>query len=196
MKSIKLFSFTAASIFFAFTMTIACNNNEAKESTSKDKTEVTVKTPKMPIHTAAYLGDVKAIKAHIEAGTDLNQKDQYGSTPLNVAITFGKTQAALALIDGGADLKTTSKDGSTPLHTAAFFCRKEIVEALLQKGVDTSIKNGYGSTALESISAEFSQVLPIYQDLNKNLGPLGLKLDYERIKRMRPIIAELIKKAQ
>lgn len=196
MKTIKLISLNAASIFFVFTMIIACNNNEAKESTSTDKTDVTVKTPKMPIHTAAYLGDAKVIKAHIEAGTDLNKKDEYGSTPLTVAVTFGKTQAAFALIEGGADLNITASDGSTALHTAAFLCRQDILEKLLQKGANRDLLNKYGATPLQSVSGEFSQVLPIYKELNKNLGPLGLKLDYGRLEKMRPIIADMIKNAQ
>jgi hypothetical protein len=113
-------------------------------------------------------------------------------TPLNVSITFGKTDAALALIKGGADLSAKNNDGSTPLHTAAFFCRKEIVKALLKKGANPDLVNNYGATPLLSVSGKFSDVLPIYADLNKNLGPLGLKLDINRIEKMRPIIAEIL----
>jgi hypothetical protein len=196
MKSIKLFVKKSAAVLFATTIIIGCNTNEAKENTTQSNSEVSVEAPKMPIHTAAYLGDDKVIKAHIAAGTDLNLKDEYGSTPLTVSITFGKTDAALALIKGGADLSAKNNDGSTPLHTAAFFCRKEIVESLLKNGADTEITNNYGATPLLSVSGRFADVLPIYMDLNKNLGPLGLKLDLNRIEKMRPIIADLLRAAE
>jgi hypothetical protein len=191
MKSIKLFAAKLLASVFAISIIVGCNANEKKETAAETKKEVT-EAPKMPIHTAAYLGDTKAIIKHIAAGTDLNQQDEYGSTPLNVSITFGKTDAALALIKGGADLSAKNNDGSTPLHTAAFFCRKEIVEALLKKGANPDLVNNYGATPLLSVSGKFSDVLPIYADLNKNLGPLGLKLDINRIEKMRPIIAEIL----
>ena len=160
-----------------------------KESISKS----TVKAPSIDIHTATFFGNLTAVKQHINAGSDLNTKDEFGSTPLNIASTFGKTDIAIALINGGADLHIKNAEGSTPLHVAAFFCRTEIVQALIDNGVDKSIKNNYGSTALMSISAPFNEVEPIYQQMSKNLGPFGLKLDFDYLEKTRPIIAEMLK---
>ena len=75
------------------------------------------------IHTAALQGNVEAIRQHIKAGTDLNEKDAWGSTPLIIAATFGKTEVAKALIGAGADMNATNNDGATALHAAAFLCR-------------------------------------------------------------------------
>ncbi|MBR8537802.1 ankyrin repeat domain-containing protein [Carboxylicivirga sediminis] len=147
----------------------------------------------MDIHAAAFMGDVKAINYHIKAGTDLNQKDEYGSTPLIIATTFNRVEAAKALIDGKADLNLKSKDGSTPLHVAAFFCRTEIVEYLLDNGVDKNLTDSYGSTPLQSVAGAFAEVKPIYEQINRDLGPLGLRLDYEELEATRPKIAELLK---
>ena len=170
----------------------ACGNVQNKSADKEtSKTEKEVKSPVMDIHTAAFIGNIDAIKGHI-ATADLNVKDQYGSTPLNIAATFGKTKVAIALIEGGANLTTTNNEGSTPLHTAAFFCRTEIVKALLAKGADKTSKNVYGATALQSVSGPFEQVKPIYEQLAKQLGPLGLKLDLERIKETRPVIVEIL----
>jgi len=166
-------------------------NKSVEEKTSKTENEV--KAPKMDIHTASFMGDVATIKQHIAAGSDLNAKDQYGSTPLTIAATFGKTEAAIALIEGGADLSVKNNEGSTPLHVASFFCRKEIVKALLAKNADKNAKNNYGSTPLESVSGGFKDVKPIYEQLQQQLGPLGLKLDLSFIEKTRPEIAELLK---
>ena len=175
---------------------IACSGEQsgtAQVSNKTDESESTVKAPSMDIHTAAFMANIEAIQQHVIARTDLNKKDQYGSTPLVIAATFGKTAVAEALINGGADLHIKNNDGSTPLHIAAFFCRVEIVKALISKGADKSIKNKYGSTPLESVSGSFSDVEGIYKQIAKDLGPLGLKFDFDYIETTRPEIAKLLK---
>ena len=55
--------------------------------------------PHVGIHLAALQGHVDAIRQHIKAGSNLDEKDEHGSTPLIVAVTFGKTEVARALIE-------------------------------------------------------------------------------------------------
>jgi hypothetical protein len=150
-------------------------------------------TPRMNLHLAALQGRVDAIQQHIKAGSDLNAKDEYGSSPLIAAITFGQTEAAKVLIEAGADMKISNNEGSTPLHTAAFFCHTEIVDALLDNGADKNLRNNAGSTALEIVAVPFDDVKGIYDSIGKALKPLGLRLDYERIKMTRPKIAEMLR---
>jgi len=178
-------------IIFALSSTVACQQSEEKST----KSELEEK-PSTPIQEAAFFGNVKVIKQHVAAKSNLNEKDDYGSTPLHIAATFGKTKAAKLLIDSGADINAKSADGSTPLHTAAFYGRVEIVQALLEKNADMSVKNSYEATALESVSAPFEALKPMYDQISKDLGPLGLKLDYEQLKKDREVIAEMIKKHQ
>lgn len=147
----------------------------------------------MDLPTAAFMGNTEAIQQHIHAGTNLDIKDEYGSTPLTIAITFGKTDAAILLIEAGADINIKTNDGSTALHVAALFCRTEVIESLLAHGADKSIQNDYGATALQTISIPFENARPIYDQLSKDLGPLGLKLDYNRIEKTRPVIAEMLR---
>ena len=141
---------------------------------------------------AAYMGNIEAVRKHIKSGTDLNVKDQFGSTPLLIAVTFGKTEVAKELIKAGADLNIANQEGSTPLITAAFFCRTELVAELLKNGADKNIKNKSGSTALETVSGPFEEVKPYYDGILKALGPVGLELDYEYIKKTRPLVAEML----
>ena len=63
---------------------------------------------------------------------------------------------------------------------------------LLDNGADRNLENNFGSTALESVSGPFDNVKVIYDQFSKDLGPLGLKLDYEYIKATRPKIAEML----
>lgn len=173
----------------------ACSRKDKNLTMEKEQTsdlQTNVKPPKINIHTASLLGDLKALNRHIRAGSDLDEKDEYGSTPLIIAATFGRTEVARVLIEAEADLNCKNNDGSTPLHIAAFFCRTEIVRMLLDNGADKNLENNFGSTPLESVAAPFENVKGIYDQFSRDLGPLGLKLDYEYLKATRPRIAEML----
>ncbi|UCG26757.1 MAG: ankyrin repeat domain-containing protein [Bacteroidales bacterium] len=186
----------ATALLVATSLTFfACNGQDGSATREKRRSsasQASTKPPGMDIHAAALMGNIEAINQHIKAGSDLNEKDEYGSTPLIVAATFGKTKVAKALIEAGADMNLTSNEGSTPLHTAAFFGRVEIVEMLLDNGADNNLRNNYGHTALETVSGSFESVKGIYDQISKDLGPLGLKLDYEQIRKARPRIAAML----
>ncbi len=163
-----------------------------QENSSKEKGQPS-KPPGVSLHVAALQGNIDAIRQHIKAGSDLNEKDMFGSTPLIIAATFGKIEVARALIEAGADLNLRNNDGSTALLIAAFLCRTEIVKALLDKGANKYLRNNAGRTALDAVVGPFDDVKGIYDHLGRALEPLGLKLDYEQIKMTRPKIAEMLR---
>lgn len=186
---------TAVAILVIMLGSFGCGKKQSSSDTDNGKISKTekIKAPAMNIFAAALTGNIEAINGHIKAGTSLDQKDDFGSTPLIIAATFGRNDVAIALINAGADLNLKSNDGSTPLHTAAFFCRTEVVNALLEKGADKTLKNSYGSTPFESVAVPFETVKPVYDQLAKDLGPLGLKLDFRQIEKTRPVIAEMLR---
>ena len=175
----------------------ACGSNQqqsAGRENGSTEHETPVDPPSVDIHAAAFLGDLEAIRQHIKAGSDLDAREPtMNSTPLISAAVLGKTEVARALIAAGGDVNLQNNDGSTALHSAAFLCRTEIVEMLLANGADKSLKNIYGSTALESVAGPFESVKPIYDEFSKNLGPLGLKLDYRQLEETRPVIAGMLR---
>ncbi|MCB0586316.1 MAG: acyltransferase family protein [Phaeodactylibacter sp.] len=151
--------------------------------------------PNVGLHEAVIKGDAEAVRQHIKAGSNLDEKEPSGgSSPLITAAVFGKTEIALLLIDGGADVNFQNNEGSTPLITAAFFCRVKIVEALLANGADQQIRNNAGSTALDAVAAPFEAVKDTYDYFQNTLGSLGLKLDYEQIRKDRPRIAAMLQR--
>ena len=155
-------------------------------------------SPDVDIFKAASDGNLKALKQHIAAGTDLDQRSipQDQSTPLMLAAVFGQAEAAKALMEAGAKLDLKNKDGSSALMTAAFLCHPEIVQALLDKGADKNITNNTGSTALQSVEGPFGNVQFVYDIINGLVfQPAGLPLDYQRIKATRPRIAELLRQS-
>jgi hypothetical protein len=177
-------------ILISMLLIIAGCEKQVKSTNEKESSSV---PPNVSLHIAALQGNLGAVKQHIKAGSDLNVKDAYGSSPLIIATTFGMTDVAKILIEAGADMKTTNNEGSTPLHVAAFLCRTEIVKALLDKGVDKNVKNNFGLIAFESVVGPFDVVKDIYDGMSKGLAPLGLKLDYKQIKATRPKIAEMLR---
>lgn len=171
----------------------ACSDQKASAQKSTSA-QSKVKAPSVDIHTAVVGGNIEAIKQHIAAGTNINEKDPYGgSSPLISASLFGKTEIAKILIDAGADINIQNNDGSTALHTAAFFCRPEIVKMLLDKKAAKDIRNNYKSTAYESVAGSFSDVKSTYEMMEKMLGPMGLKLDFSYVEKTRPVIAAMLK---
>ena len=167
--------------------TASCSQAQVKTSD-----EIKVEAPSSTINEAVFMNNTKNVKAHIAAKSDLNQKDAYGSAPLHIAATFGKTDMATLLIQGGANLNEKDANGSTPLHTAAFLGRTEIVKALLENNVDINVRNSFNATALESVSSSFEDMKPIYDQFSRDLGPFGLKLDYDQLRVERTVIAGLI----
>lgn len=177
------------SLVLAILIMSSCNNEGEKE-----KKAVKVEAPAMDIHSAVLLGDLKAVVQHIKAGSELNEGDPaMGSTPLMIAAVFDRTEIAAALIEAEIDLDQTNNDGATAMHSAAFLCRTEIVEMLIEKGADKTIRNNFGSTAYESVAGPFESIKFVYEQFSKDLGPLGLKLDFDRLEKTRPVIAELLK---
>jgi ankyrin repeat protein len=192
----SLRSFIEITFFAALLTIVSCSGREnaTKKDSSSQSPESVVKPPEIDIHTAVLTANQDALKQHIAAGSDLNEKDPFGgSSPLITAAVFGKTAEAQILIEAGADINFQNNDGATALHTSAFFCRPEIVKMLLDKGADKTIKNNFGATAYESVAGPFSEVKNSYDMMGKILGPMGLKLDYAYIQKTRPEIAAMLK---
>lgn len=186
----------SASLFLAALIMIACGGKNSAATSDSTNTGMTasVKAPDIDLHTAVLTDNIDAVKQHITAGSNLNEKDPFGgSSPLITASLFGKVEAAKSLIDAGADVNFQNNDGSTALHTGAFFCRPEIVKMLLENGADKSLKNKFGATAYESVAVPFSDAKNTYDMMGKILAPMGLKLDYAQIEKTRPEIASMLK---
>ena len=99
------------------------------------------------IHEAAKTGNIKAVKQHLDAGADVNAKDdKFGLTPLHFAAGRGNKEVVELLIAKGVDVNAKNNRGGTPLHLAN---NKEIAELLIAKGADVKAKDEDGETPLD-----------------------------------------------
>ena len=94
--------------------------------------------PSVDIHQAAKDGNIKAVKQHLAAGTDVNaQASISGRTPLHYAAWKGHKEIAELLIAKGADVNVKDEDGDTPLDYAITFKRTELADLLRKHGGKT-----------------------------------------------------------
>jgi ankyrin repeat protein len=111
---------------------------------TKDKDENT------PLLLCVKRGDIASTKLLIEAGADVNAKNEGGATPLHWAAAYNKNPEILTLlIKAGADVNATAVNGSTPLQDAVWFNKNpEVTTLLIKAGADVNAKDNKGYTPL------------------------------------------------
>jgi uncharacterized protein YbjQ (UPF0145 family) len=101
------------------------------------------------IWTAARKGDLTALQQHIDAGIDIEDRDEeHKFTPLHHAAYFGQLETVKWLVEKGAGMNARNNDGNTPLDVAyegmesdefdsdARRAKREVVEYLDSIGAD------------------------------------------------------------
>ena len=112
------------------------------------------------LSSAALFGHTEIVALLLEAGADVNARNQDGGTPLHSAAFLGQYEAAKLLLENGADINIRNGDGGTPLdatgvdwETTGFIAgllkieidrekiktgRTKVVELLRQHGATTN----------------------------------------------------------
>ena len=61
-------------------------------------------SPNPPLFDAVKKGDIEAVRKHLDAGADVNTKDEDGYTLLTVAVAYGSKEIVELLIFNGVDV--------------------------------------------------------------------------------------------
>ena len=112
-------------------------------------------TTAMLIHKAAFDGNIKAVKRHLDAGVDANAQTRSENTPLHAAAYQGHSDVVELLIANDADVNASDLRGWIPLHAAVDQGHVEVAELLIVKGADVNARiKGGGYTVLDLANLE------------------------------------------
>ena len=114
--------------------------------------------PSTDIWTAAGEGDLAAVKQHIAAGTDINQRlerpghPSHGGSPLHLAAVANQLEILDLLIANGAtvDLRASNETGASPLMWAAAGGHLQAATRLIAAGADVNYVDNNGATAIDA----------------------------------------------
>ena len=90
------------------------------------------------IHFQVRDGDLEGVQDYLDAGLDINAKDQNGSTPLHWAALEGHKEIVEFLINKQADVNAKDNTGNTPLDLAIRYERLSIADLLRAEGGNTA----------------------------------------------------------
>src|SRR5215831_14268530 len=91
-------------------------------------------------------GDLKALRAQLDAGVDVNVRDANGNTPLLLAAVYAGPECVELLLKKGADVNAANKAGATPLIRAATDYAK--TRLLVAAGANVRVRTAFGNTPL------------------------------------------------
>lgn len=107
------------------------------------------------LHNAARHGNGELIRLLVDAGANVNARNEYENTPLHVATKWGwhpesakpesstrnNAEVVEILIAAGSDVHAQDFAGDTPLHGAAMAKDPGVIQALIDGGADISAKS-------------------------------------------------------
>ena len=126
------------------------------------------------IFSAALVGDLEAIKDFLNAGLEINQKDNNGQTVLHVAIKEGHEEIIKFLISKRVDLSIKDSTGSTALFYAISRNQKNIIKLLIEKGANVDVKNTSLFTPLHRAALSGAEdVIELLLSHNANVNSLS-----------------------
>ncbi|XP_072462462.1 ankyrin repeat domain-containing protein 31 [Notamacropus eugenii] len=109
---------------------------------------------KSRLHLAARRGNLSLVKALLESGARLNQKDNAGWTALHEAADKGFSEVMVELLKAGANVNSESLGGLLPIHNAVSGNHLKAAEILLQHGADPHRRDGCQKSAVDRAEDE------------------------------------------
>lgn len=101
-----------------------------------------------PIHEAAKEDDLDSLQEELDAGVEIDARDEFDATPLHWAVVREQFSAAYWLVSRGAEINVVAIDGKTPLHLAAISGNLRIANLLIENGAEINPQDLDGMTPL------------------------------------------------
>jgi serine/threonine-protein phosphatase 6 regulatory ankyrin repeat subunit B len=97
---------------------------------------------------AAWNGDLQAVKDALEAGADINQRNEMGWPALIGSAMNGHIDVVKYLLEKGADVNAENK-GTTALMCAAMNGHVDAVKFLIKHDADVNAEDAKGNTVVK-----------------------------------------------
>ncbi|RLN96340.1 hypothetical protein BBJ28_00027093, partial [Nothophytophthora sp. Chile5] len=98
--------------------------------------------------TAAFYGQLEAVRLLLNRGATIDSKNELGATPLILAAQEGKREVVQLLLERGAAVNAQDREGATPLLRASLFGRLSAARILLEYEADVNLGYADGFTPL------------------------------------------------
>jgi len=116
-----------------------------------------------PLHFAANLGNIEAIRSWLTSGADINVTNAFEQTPLMFACLNLKEECVTELLKLGANANLISESGETALHKIAYNNDSEKMEkmakTLIKAGCNPTICNKNGETFIDILKRRYQNKL-------------------------------------
>jgi hypothetical protein len=99
----------------------------------------------------AYEGSLVRVRYLLDAGADVEVKDNDGQTALMIASWYGYKEVVQVLLAAGADVEVKDNDGWTALMYALKYKYKEIVQILRNAGAKKSVKENLNESVYNDV---------------------------------------------
>ena len=114
-----LIGFLVLTLFIPMASYAREKEKDADRGDKIEKSSETITTRWTPLMLASISGDLKAIKAALAKGEDINGTNQTGDTPLMYAALAGEPNIVQFLLSKGANVNAKENLGITALMAAA-----------------------------------------------------------------------------
>ena len=135
------------------------------------------------LHQAAYFGETDKVNSLLNAGADVNQKDQADFTPLLCAVFGKKRDVVELLLRNGANIEARSCGYVTPLFWACKRGHLDMVKVLVEKGARVNSRSRknltWGSEVLENWTNLHAATLMGHLDVVEYLLAHGADINAE-----------------
>jgi uncharacterized protein len=107
-----------------------------------------VQTMNKELIATAERGDTAGVRQLLQAGANINARDERGRTPVMAATHGNRVDTVAALIQAGADINIRDNRLDNPFLYAGAEGLLDILKLTIAAGADTKLTNRFGGTAL------------------------------------------------